>query len=176
MQSNVIYDEEQNVYIFGTVCDIIKENEIYYLEIRPFLMNGPNDMRTVRCTFETKKDASKLTRGDVCIIKVSEDVGNPSKSDAIKFYSPYDAATYRFLYIISGESMKHISIGKPVAQSLCPNGALSLSIDKDKRYQTILFAPSKRQETLSNILTALEENRILAVFHEKNDGMQVNVM
>ena len=35
---------------------------------------------------------------------------------------------------------------------------------------------SKRQVALSNILVALEENRILAVFHKGKDGMQVNVM
>lgn len=176
MRSNVIYDKEQNVYIFGTVCDITKEDEVCYLKIRPFLMNGPNDIRTIRCTFKAKKEASKLNRGDICMVKVSEDVGNSSQSDAIKFYSPYDADMYRFLYIISGEAMKHISIGKPVAQSLCPNGSLSLSIDKKNYSQTILFSPSKRKETLSNILVALEENRILAVFHEKSDGMQVNIM
>lgn len=82
----------------------------------------------------------------------------------------------RIVYIISGESIKYISIGKPVSQALCPNGSLCLSIDENNRKKNILFTPSKRQVALSNILVALEENRILAVFHKGKDGMQVNVM
>ena len=53
---------------------------------------------------------------------------------------------------------------------------LVLSIDENNRKKNILFTPSKRQVALSNILVALEENRILAVFHKGKDGMQVNVM
>ena len=123
-----------------------------------------------------RKRCMVLTRGDVCIVKVCEDVGNPAKSDAIKFYSPYDTSLYASLYIISGESIKYISIGKPVSQALCPNGSLCLSIDENNRKKNILFTPSKRQVALSNILVALEENRILAVFHKGKDGMQINVM
>lgn len=176
MQNNIIYDNEKNIYIFGMICDTKNEEDITYLKVRPFLMDGPNDMRTIRCTFDAKKAASKLTRGDVCIVKVCEDVGNPAKSDAIKFYSPYDTSLYASLYIISGESIKYISIGKPVSQALCPNGSLCLSIDENNRTKNILFTPSKRQVALSNILVALEENRILAVFHKGKDGMQINVM
>ena len=175
MQNNIIYDNEKNIYIFGMICDTKNEEDVTYLKVRPFLMDGPNDMRTIRCTFDAKKAASKLTRGDVCIVKVCEDVGNPAKSDAIKFYSPYDTSLYASLYIISGESIKYISIGKPVSQALCPNGSLCLSIDENNRKKNILFTPSKRQVALSNILVALEENRILAVFHKGKDGMQVNV-
>ena len=160
MQNNIIYDNEKNIYIFGMICDTKNEEDVTYLKVRPFLMDGPNDMRTIRCTFDAKKAASKLTRGDVCIVKVCEDVGNPAKSDAIKFYSPYDTSLYASLYIISG----------------CPNGSLCLSIDENNRKKNILFTPSKRQVALSNILVALEENRILAVFHKGKDGMQVNVM
>ena len=160
----------------GMICDTKNEEDVTYLKVRPFLMDGPNDMRTIRCTFDAKKAASKLTRGDVCIVKVCEDVGNPAKSDAIKFYSPYDTSLYASLYIISGESIKYISIGKPVSQALCPNGSLCLSIDENNRKKNILFTPSKRQVALSNILVALEENRILAVFHKGKDGMQINVM
>lgn len=87
MQNNIIYDNEKNIYIFGMICDTKNEEDITYLKVRPFLMDGPNDMRTIRCTFDAKKAASKLTRGDVCIVKVCEDVGNPAKSDAIKFYT-----------------------------------------------------------------------------------------
>ena len=165
MQNNIIYDNEKNIYIFGMICDTKNEEDVTYLKVRPFLMDGPNDMRTIRCTFDAKKAASKLTRGDVCIVKVCEDVGNPAKSDAIKFYSPYDTSLYASLYIISGESIKYISIGKPVSQALCPNGSLCLSIDENNRKKNILFTPSKRQVALSNILVALEENRILAVLH-----------
>lgn len=176
VSADIIYDNEKNIYIFGMICDTKNEEDVTYLKVRPFLMDGPNDMRTIRCTFDAKKAASKLTRGDVCIVKVCEDVGNPAKSDAIKFYSPYDTSLYASLYIISGESIKYISIGKPVSQALCPNGSLCLSIDENNRKKNILFTPSKRQVALSNILVALEENRILAVFHKGKDGMQVNVM
>lgn len=162
MQNNIIYDNEKNIYIFGMICDTKNEEDVTYLKVRPFLMDGPNDMRTIRCTFDAKKAASKLTRGDVCIVKVCEDVG--------------DTSLYASLYIISGESIKYISIGKPVSQALCPNGSLCLSIDENNRTKNILFTPSKRQVALSNILVALEENRILAVFHKGKDGMQVNVM
>ena len=92
------------------ICDTKNEEDVTYLKVRPFLMDGPNDMRTIRCTFDAKKAASNLTRGDVCIVKVCEDVGNPAKSDAIKFYSPYYTSLYASLYIISGESIKYISI------------------------------------------------------------------
>lgn len=52
------------------ICDTKNEEDVTYLKVRPFLMDGPNDMRTIRCTFDAKKAASKLTRGDVCIVKV----------------------------------------------------------------------------------------------------------
>ena len=158
------------------ICDTKNEEDVTYFKVRPFLMDGPNDMRTIRCTFDAKKAASKLTRRDVCIVKVYEDVGIPAKSDAIKFYSPYDTSLYASLYIISGESIKYISIGKPVSQALCPNGSLCLSIDENNRKKNILFTPSKRQVALSNILVALEENRILAVFHKGKDCMQIIFM
>ena len=55
-------------------------------------------------------------------------------------------------------------------------GVEASSIDENNRKKNILFTPSKRQVALSNILVALEENRILAVFHKGKDGMQINVM
>lgn len=67
MQNNIIYDNEKNIYIFGMICDTKNEEDVTYLKVRPFLMDGPNDMRTIRCTFDAKKAASKLTRGDVYV-------------------------------------------------------------------------------------------------------------
>lgn len=57
MQNNIIYDNEKNIYIFGMICDTKNEEDVTYLKVRPFLMDGPNDMRTIRCTFDAKKAA-----------------------------------------------------------------------------------------------------------------------
>ena len=45
MQNNIIYDNEKNIYIFGMKKKKKNEEDVTYLKVRPFLMDGPNLMQ-----------------------------------------------------------------------------------------------------------------------------------